>query len=195
MARQLSEQHQRWIALGLLGLVVMLFVSSVVLPIAGKIQDNRDTLENLEFRLQRYKKIIRGKDALLARAEEVKQQISAENYFISREKVSLAQADLQQMVKDAIDKAGAELASTQVIEGGESDTLPRIAIRIRFSGNIEALREVLHGIESARPLLVIENLNLRPIAGKRDRRTRRILPSDKLSVSLEIAGFLRANKL
>ena len=194
MARQLSEQQQRWIALGLLGLVVVLFTFSFALPVAAKLQENRDALENLEFRLQRYKKIIRGKDALLATAEELKQRISAENYFSSRETVALASADLQKMVKDTIDKAGAELASTQVIEGGGTDPLPRIAIRIRFSGTIEALRDVLHGIESARPVLVIENLNLRPIAGRRDRRTRRILPSDQLSVSFEVAGFMRAKK-
>lgn len=191
---KLNKRHRRWLALALLGAVVLLFVFSVIVPIAGVSRENRESIEELEFRLQRYLKIIRSKEELLDRAEEVRAQIAEEGYFSMRETAALASADMQKMIKEIVAKAGGQLTSTQVVPVQEGEEFPRIAIKVRISGSIDVLREVLYEVESARPLLIVENLNIQPIRGVRNRLTRQLEPSDQLNVTLDMAGFMRAAK-
>lgn len=191
---KLNKRHRRWLALALLGAVVLLFVFSVIVPIAGVFRENRESIEELEFRLQRYLKIIRSKEELLDRAEEVRAQIAEEGYFSMRETAALASADMQKMIKEIVAKAGGQLTSTQVVPVQEGEEFPRIAIKVRISGSIDVLREVLYEVESARPLLIVENLNIQPIRGVRNRLTRQLEPSDQLNVTLDMAGFMRAAK-
>lgn len=191
---KLNKRHRRWLALALLGAVVLLFVFSVIVPIAGVSRENRESIEELEFRLRRYLKIIRSKEELLDRAEEVRAQIAEEGYFSMRETAALASADMQKMIKEIVAKAGGQLTSTQVVPVQEGEEFPRIAIKVRISGSIDVLREVLYEVESARPLLIVENLNIQPIRGVRNRLTRQLEPSDQLNVTLDMAGFMRAAK-
>lgn len=191
---KLNKRHRRWLALALLGAVVLLFVFSVIVPIAGVSRENRESIEELEFRLRRYLKIIRSKEELLDRAEEVRAQIAEEGYFSMRETAALASADMQKMIKEIVAKAGGQLTSTQVVPVQEGEEFPRIAIKVRISGTIDVLREVLYEVESARPLLIVENLNIQPIRGVRNRLTRQLEPSDQLNVTLDMAGFMRAAK-
>jgi len=61
-----------------------------------------------------------------------------------------------------------------------------------MSGDVEVLRSVLYEIESAVPVMVVDQIDIRPVRGKRNRKTRKIEPSSKLNINFQATGFMRA---
>ncbi len=194
MFQNLNKSQQIGLASGLLGMVIAVFCVLVAVPVVQKSRLYSETIEELEFRLQRFKKIAAGKDLWLSRAEAIKRRQGETNHFITRETSALASADLQQLVKTIIASAGGELTSTQVVPQKNEENFVRITIKVRMTGNMDVLRHVLYDIETAKPLLILENINLRPIRGRRNRKTRKIEASDKLNINFDVVGYMRAMK-
>lgn len=191
MIDRLNKNQQRYLAVALLFLVAIIFYLVAVLPVTTAIKSNNDAIDDLEFRLQRMKKIKAGEPQLLQRLEQVQQQQAQNKHFSDRKTAALASADLQKFIKNTVVDAGGRLTSTQVVPAETEDQFVRIAIKVRMSGNSDILRNVLYEIENRRPMLIVDNLNLRPIRGRRDPKTRKLLPSDQLNVNLDISGYMR----
>ncbi len=192
MISQLSKTQQRFLAIGLFCLCAVLLLSAVTLPLVGVANSIDETIEDLQFQLQRYKGIVAGKDEILARVHEIKLRQRETNHFSNRETSALASADLQQFVKKAIVDSGGLLTSTQVVPEHIEDNFILIAIKVRMSGDAVILRDVIYAIETAKPMLIIDNLMIRSVRGKRDRRTRKQMPSNELSVNFDVSGYMRA---
>ncbi|WP_031434575.1 type II secretion system protein GspM [Methylomarinum vadi] len=184
--------NQRWLAVGLLVLVLMLVVFAAFVPLISTGLDYHEEKQELTFRLQRYRQVVDKKDTVAASIERIKQQYSERGYFSNRDTVALASADLQKFIKAAISQAGGELTSTQVLPGSSKSGFNQISIKVRMSGDIEVLRNVLHEIEATVPIMVIDQLDIRPVRGRRNRRTRQIEPSNKLNVNFQAVSFMRA---
>jgi general secretion pathway protein M len=60
-----------------------------------------------------------------------------------------------------------------------------------MTGNIEVLRAVLYKLETAAPLMVIDQLDIRPMRSVRNRLTRQIEPSNELNINFQAIGFMR----
>ncbi|NOR71185.1 MAG: general secretion pathway protein GspM [Methylomarinum sp.] len=183
--------YQRWIALGLLVVALLLVLFVAIIPLGSTGVDYHEQKQTLIFRLQRAKQIIARKDRVQQDIEEIKQQYQSQNYFSTHTTVALASADLQQFIKSAISQAGGQLTSTQVLPSKNEDGFNRVTVKVRMSGDIEVLRNVLHEIESSVPVMIIDQIDIRPVRGKRNRKTRKIQPSNKLNVNFQVAGFLR----
>jgi general secretion pathway protein M len=187
--------YQRWLAVGLLAFVSLLLVFLILVPVITTVLDNREQTEELLFRLQRARQIVAGKDEMTERIELIKQAHEQNNYFSNRDTVALASADLQRLIKSAVSQAGGELTSTQVLPVSNEQGLTRVMVQVRMAGDIAALRSVLYEIESSVPLMIIDQIDIRPVRGKRNRKTRKIEPSNKLNVNFRIIGFMRAKTL
>ncbi len=192
MIKQLTDKQQRLVAVGMLLVVGVLFYVLAVGPLIALARGYNETIDELQFRLQRYKKVAAGKDVLLERMKAIRRQQESSGRLSTRKTPALASADLQKFVKQAIDKAGGQLTSTQVIPAREEGQFLRIALKVRMSGDMEVLRGVLYAIETARPTLIIDNLNIRPIRGRRNRKTRKIEPSDQMNINFEVEGYMNA---
>jgi len=188
------RDQQRWIALGLVGIVLLIFYFVVASPLLGLGRHYDDAIERLEFRLQRQKKIVAGKDEWMERSSELKLQLESNKQFSSRKTAALASADLQRLLKETVQVAGGQLTSTQVISPREENSFVRISVKVRMSGTAEALRQVFHEIESAKPLLFIDNLDIRPERGRRNRTTRKLEPSGRLNINLEVVSYMRSDE-
>lgn len=191
MKKPLIQNRDRWLAIALLCLVIVLVYIIIIMPLITVADDYRGSIEDLEFKLQRYERLAAQKESVLRQFDNIKKQQAANNNFISKKSPALASADLQKLVKSTITGAGGVLTSTQVVPSREQDQFQRIAIKVRMTGGIELLRTVLYELESARPMLIIENINIRGMRGRRNRRTRKIDPSDQLNVNFEVFGFMR----
>lgn len=183
---------QRWLAVGLLLVVLMLAIFGAIVPLVSSGLAYHEQKQELAFRLQRYQEIVAKKDSVAASFEQIKQQYRERGYFSNRDTVALASADLQKFIKTAISQAGGELTSTQVLPSSNKSGFNQISIKVRMSGDIEALRNVLHEIESSVPIVVIDQVDIRPERGRRNRKTRKIEPSNKLNVNFQVVSFMRA---
>ena len=113
--------------------------------------------------------------------------------MLSRDTAALASADLQTLIKEAVNSVGGELISTQVIPERKEEQFTRVAVKLRMTGSTQMLRDVLHSFESNRPLLFVENLNIRPIRNMQPqmpgRKPAKVV--DKLSIDFDVVGYMR----
>lgn len=191
MLAQLNKQQQRWLALGLLATVFLLVILMVIVPLINTGLESYETKQDLAFRLKRYKEVIASKDKVLANANKIKKQYVEQEYFNTRETEALASADLQKFIKTAISTAGGQLTSTQVLPSKTEDDITRITVKVRMNGTIDLLRRVLYDIEMSKPLMIVEEIDIRPIRGRRNRKTRKIEPSNKMNVNFQVTSFMR----
>ncbi len=182
--------RERWIALGLLALTAALFYAVVVGPLIDLAREYSNSVEDLEFRLARYRKIASEKGYWTRHMEEIKQNSSVSEQYISKDTAALASADLQSLIKETVNTSGGELISTQVTPEQQEDQLTRISVRVRMNGSTRVLRDVFHAIETAKPLLWVDNVNLRPI--RMPLRPGQKGASDRLSIDFEVVGYMRA---
>lgn len=183
---------QRWLAVCLLLLVVSVAVFAVLLPLISTGLAYHEEKNDLLFRLQRQQTIAGRETQVAAALEEIKQQFSEQGYFSTSTTEALASAELQNIVKTAVADVGGQLTSTQGLPGKERDGFFRVAVKVRMIGSIEALVGVLHGIEAAVPVLIVDQLDINPVRGARNRKTNKVEPSDQLNVSFQVVSFLRS---
>ncbi len=186
--------YQRWLALGLLILVFLIILFVAIIPLVSAGIYYHDQKNELAFRLSRSKQIVAKKDSVVKNIERIREQYNQQNYFSTRDTVALASAELQKFIKATISQAGGQLTSTQVLPSSNTDGFNRVTIKIRMSSDMNALRQVLHGIESSVPVMVIEQIDIRPVRGRRNRKTRKLEPSNKLNINFQATGFMRESR-
>jgi len=187
-----NPQTQRWLAVGLLAFVVLLAALVLIVPIISKGLELHENKENLAFTLKKYEHILAGKNAIVGNIAAIKQQHEDQGYFNTQGTSALASAQMQEFIKQAIVQAGGQLSSTQVLPPTNKDKFSRITVSVRMTGNIEVLRAVLYKLETAAPLIVIEQLDIRPMRSVRNRITRQIEPSNGLNINFQAISFMRA---
>jgi general secretion pathway protein M len=185
------QQLQRWLAVGLLIAVVLIIGLVVIVPLVSKGMELNETKNNLVFRLQQYERILATKDSVIAGMAKIKEQHEKQGYFNSQKTDALASAEMQEFIKKAIVDAGGQLSSTQALPVSNKDKFSRITVRVRMTGNSEVLRAVLYKIETAKPFIIIDQIDIRPMRGKRNRTTRQIDPSNELNVNFQAVSFMR----
>ena len=182
---------QRWLAVGLLIAVVLVIILVVIVPVVNKEMELHDAKNNLVFRLQQYERTLAKKDAVIASMDTIKQQHEEQGYFNSQNTDALASAEMQEFIKKAIVDAGGQLSSTQALPVSNKGKFSRITVRVRMTGNSEVLRAVLYKIETSTPLIIIDQIDIRPMRGKRNRTTRQIESSNELNVNFQAVSFMR----
>ncbi|WP_239649814.1 type II secretion system protein GspM [Methylocucumis oryzae] len=182
---------QRWIALGLFLLVVAIIALLIIVPVISKSMALAETKDSLLFKLQQYERILAKKDTVLAEIDSIKQQHEEQGYFNSQETDALASAEMQNFIKKTIVDAGGELSSTQALPVNSKDDFNRITVRVRMTGNSEELRSILYKIETSTPLIIIDQIDIRPMRGKRNPNTHKIEPSNDLNVNFQAISFMR----
>jgi len=183
--------QQRWLALGLLIAVVLVIILVVIVPVVNKKMELNETKNNLVFRLQQYERILAKKDAVIASMANIKQQHDEQGYFNSQNTDALASAEMQEFIKKTIVEAGGQLSSTQALPVSNKGKFSRITVRVRMTGNSEVLRAVLYKIETSTPLIIIDQIDIRPMRGKRNRTSRQIESSNELNVNFQAVSFMR----
>jgi general secretion pathway protein M len=174
----------------LLVFTLLLLYGVVIGPLIELGREYANSVEDLEFRLARYRKIAAEKGYWTRHMDEIKQNSSVSEQYISKDTAALASADLQSLIKETVNTSGGELISTQVTPEQQEDQLTRISVRVRMNGSTRVLRDVLHAIETTKPLLWVDSVNLRPI--RMPLRPGQKGSTDRLSIDFEVIGYMRA---
>lgn len=192
MAPQMSNHHyERSLAVGLLAVVLGFILFVIILPLVHQGLALHDEKTALAFRLQQYERILGRKQAVIEEIEALKAQYAQQNYLSTQNTSALASAELQEMIKQAIVEAGGQLSSTQGLPVMTKNNFEHIPVNVRMTGNSEVLRAVLYKIETATPLVVIDQIDIRPMRGVRNRVTHQIDSSNELSVNFQATSFMK----
>ena len=191
MINENSQKIQRWLAVGLLITVVLIIGLIVIVPLLNKGMALHDAKNSLLFKLQQYERILATKESVVADMAKIQQQHEQQHYFNSQNTDALASAEMQEFIKKAIVDAGGQLSSTQALPVSNKGKFSRITVRVRMMGNSEVLRAMLYKIETSAPLIIIDQIDIRPMRGSMNRVTRQIESSNELNVNFQAVSFMR----
>lgn len=182
---------QRWLAVSLLVGAILIIGLLVIVPVVNKGLELHEAKNNLVFKLQQYERILAGKDAVIASMNALKQEYQERGLLNSQTTGALASAEVQEFIKKTIAEAGGQLSSTQALPLSTKNEFSRITVNVRMTGNSEVLRTVLYKIETATPLIIINEIDIRPMRGIRNRTTRQIDQSNELNINFQAVSFMR----
>ncbi|HEY2986596.1 MAG TPA: type II secretion system protein GspM [Candidatus Binatia bacterium] len=162
--------------------------------------DRRESVKNqLELQPQRLEKNLRyidRKPEIMAGLEKARTELkSLEPMLLTGDTPSVSASTLQETVQGFASKGGAQVISTRVLGPEAMGTFTRIPIQLEVTGQIDQLANLIQGIESSQPkLLLINEINVRSFAvvGAPPRRPDGAAqPPQNLRVSLIVSGFIR----
>ena len=108
---------------------------------------------------------------------------------MSAQSTSLAAAELQERVKAVVEQTGSRLTSTRVLTPAEEGSFYRVAVNVRMRVTVEALQEVLHGLEGALPYMTVDNVTVLARRARRNRRNKAAGPQT-LDVRFDLSALM-----
>jgi hypothetical protein len=159
---KLSPSRQRALAV-LLFIVTIAAVLAIVLVPVILLHRHYDTaIADLSDRLRRYQRVA-------AQAPEFRvalvsmQQRDGRRFFLRNTASNLAGAELQELVKAAIEGNGGRITTSQNTTPREDGRFREIGVNVQFFATTPALQKILLAIESHEPYMIVENLTVRPL--------------------------------
>ena len=186
-----NQKMQRWLAVGLLMALLLIISIIVIMPLVSKGLELHNSKNDLMFRLQQYERVLATKETVIASMAQIKQQHEQQEYLNGQETDALASAEMQEFIKKAIVDAGGQLSSTQALPVNNKNKFSRITVSVRMIGSSEILRAVLYKIETSTPLIIINQLDIRPMRGTPNRVTHQIEASNQLNINFQAVSFMK----
>ena len=189
MSIELPAWLSRVCALTLSVAVLAAIYVIVVAPLTGAHARVDEAIEETRDLLSRYQRMARSRPQLQAQLEELAQRQAESGMYLRGETDPLAAAELQERVNTAIDASGGALTSTQALPVTEADGFRRVAVSVQFTGTTEALQRAIYALEADKPLLQIDNVDVRSRAARR--RAAEDAGNPALIVRFDLYGYRR----
>lgn len=192
----LSPATSRFSAVSLLLLIILFVVFYLLVPLGHFYIEKNETLENLQQQLSRFEYLVANEDKINAELKRIDDLGSEGDLFLSGSKKSIASANLREFINEAVKRSGGQLVSSQDYEADAVPSATAIGLRLQVSGEAQNLVDFLHEIESARPIIFIDDLSVtssssRVRASRRRRNTNIPLrKSSSLDVRMDVVGYL-----
>lgn len=184
-----SPFTRRFLALVLLLAVGYLPYVLVVEPIVAEYESNRAEIDQNRDLVRRYRTIAADRPKLEEELSLAQRNIFPSQYYFFGENPALVAASLQNTIKTFVEGNGGKLLSTQILPPQAESGSTRIAIRVRMTGNPESFCKTLYAIESSRPALFIETVDLN--ARQVRRRHQQNAEDTELMASFDVYGYLQ----
>ena len=177
-------------ALMLTLITALVLILMIFTPWWSKLTYYAEQQQILAERLVTYNKMLRQKPQLEERLSIATARLNSSDLYFRSATAELAGAELQRRISSLVDSTDAKLISTQNL-GVSKEAGPRkIAVRVRLSGDMDALSKILYELESQPPVTIIQNLSMRSkrVSMRRNRQNRTQYVID---INFDLSGFLR----
>jgi general secretion pathway protein M len=161
-AVKLTPIQSRVLAVALAVVAVVLVLGVLLLPVALLHKHYGDAISSLSDRLERYRRVA-------AQAPEYRAALDAmsakngRNFFLKNRAPNLAGAELQELVRGAIEGNGGRITTSQNQAPKDEGRFKHITVNVQFFATTPNLQKILHALETQQPYLVVENITLRPL--------------------------------
>jgi general secretion pathway protein M len=152
-----DPRRSRQAAGGLLALVLIALLALLALPTwylynryDRELADRRDKVERLSRIAATRPEVARQLEAMRAR--------DTRRFFLRSGAAALTVAEAQEIVRDQVASSGGRLITMQALPSKDEGRYRQVAAQVQLAANIQALRKILHGVETHVPYLFIENL-------------------------------------
>lgn len=159
---QVSKPLRRIAALAILVLLVMGAWQLVVQPVVSRLADVRERIETERTLLGRLQ--VAESEMAVAVSNRPSATASPPIVHLQGRSEAIALAGLQANVTAVAAGQGARPQTTRMLPVVERDELRFAGIHIEVAATIEVVQRILHALESAQPVLFVEQLTLEPVA-------------------------------
>jgi len=160
--KNLSPARQRALAVGLFVIAILLGFAIVLGPVILLHRHYDTAIADVSDRLQRYERVAAQAPELRV-ALTAMQQRDARRFFLRNTATNLAGAELQELVKAAIEGNGGRITTSQNTSPREDGRFRELGVNVQFFATTPALQKILLAIESHEPYMIVDNLTVRPL--------------------------------
>lgn len=186
----LSPVIQRSVALAILAVIILMVWAWLIAPITGFYSQRLEEVEDLTSRLSRYERLLDNESYIDQTLAQLEKDTKDTSLFFEAEKVALASAKMQQLINQFVSQSGAQSVSSQQYQAQPLNGTQAMGLRIQVRGEVTNLLNLLHSIESAQPIIFIENLKIDSVSERTMRvisRRRRGNDTPRTNFSMTIA--------
>jgi general secretion pathway protein M len=187
---KLSPARQRALAVGLLVAAVLLVLAVVLGPIVLLHRHYDAAIADTSDRLRRYERVAAQAPELRAALTSM-QQRDGRRFFLANTATNLAGAEMQELVKAAVESNGGRITTSQNTTPREDGRFREIGVNVQFFATTPALQKILYAIESHVPYLIVENITIRPLNAFRGFRPA-AGQEPELNVQIDVGGWAYA---
>ena len=159
---RLSPSRQRALAVVLLAAAIVALMAVVLGPVALLHRHYDRAITDTSDLLVRYQRIA-AQAPELRKALDAMQQRDGRRFFLRNTATNLAGAELQELVKAAIEGNGGRITTSQNQAPRDDGRFRQITVSVQFFASTPALQKILYALEAAPPYLLVENMTLRPL--------------------------------
>lgn len=159
---RLTPVQSRWLAVGLLLAAAALALGMLLSPVVLLHRHYDDAVASLTDLRDRYRRVA-------AQAPEYRTALDAmrekdgRRFFLKNTAPNLAGAELQEIVRAAIEGNGGRITTSQNPAPKGEGRFKQITVNMQFFANTPNLQKILQALEIQRPYLIVENITLRPL--------------------------------
>jgi hypothetical protein len=185
--KNVPHARQRALAVGLLVAAVVASLAVVLGPVILLHRHYDEAISDASHRLHRYERIAAQAPELRTTLAAM-QQRDGRRFFLKNTATNLAAAELQELVKAAIEGNGGRITTSQTTSPREDGRFREIGVNVQFFASTPNLQKILYAIESHEPYLIVENVTVRPLNAFRGFRP---APGQEpeLNVQLDVGGW------
>jgi hypothetical protein len=160
-----SPAISRAVAVMLLFGSVVFIISLFGLPIWWLHQHYDDAIQSLDDQRLRYARVA-GNAPLIRDAIVTVREKDARQHYLQATNSTLAGAELQDLVRNAIESSKGRLISLQAQAAKEESGHQRVTVKAQYNAAMVPLLASLHAIENAKPYALIDTLSIRSVQGR-----------------------------
>jgi general secretion pathway protein M len=189
MARitRLPASQQRALAVLLLVVAIVAALAVLLLPVYLLHRHYDDAIASLGDRLDRYRRVA-AQAPEYRKALDAMRERNGRRFFLRNLAPNLAGAELQELVRAAIEGNGGRITTSQNQAPKDDGRFRQIGVNVQFFASTPNLQKILYAIETQQPYLVVENMTLRPLNAFRGFKPA-AGQEPEVNVQLDVAGF------
>jgi general secretion pathway protein M len=184
---RLPAKQQRALAIALFAVAAVIALSLLLLPVVLLHRHYDNAIASITDRLDTYRRVA-AQAPEYRRALDVMREKDARRFFLKNTAANLAGAELQEIVRAAVEGNGGRITISQNQAPKDDGRYRQIGLNVQFFATTPNLQKILYALETQQPYLVVENLTLRPLNAFRGFRPA-AGQEPEINVQLDVAAF------
>ena len=128
----------------------------------------------------------------LRRALDAMKERDGRRFFLKNIAPNLAGAELQELVKAAIETNGGRITTSQNTSPRDDGRFKQIGVNVQFFATTPALQKIVGSLESQQPYLLVDNITVRPLNAFRGFKPGPGMEPE-VNVQLDVSAFAYAD--
>jgi general secretion pathway protein M len=183
----LPAKQQRALAIALFAVAAVIALSLLLLPVVLLHRHYDNAIASITNRLDTYRRVA-AQAPEYRRALDLMREKDARRFFLKNTAANLAGAELQEIVRAAVEGNGGRITISQNQAPKDDGRYRQIGLNVQFFATTPNLQKILYALETQQPYLVVENLTLRPLNAFRGFRPA-AGQEPEINVQLDVAAF------